>query len=200
MEREERPRGEEVVGEACCADMEVMEMERISRRAVAGCVCGAVAMMLVSPYRAYAKQGIDFNKRGGSGAKKKAETKYAFRTVPLTDYTRDERTGLLFYDVTEGFGRELSVGDTATVHFDCRFRGIDAVSSRQAALLGGNRTIAQPAVVKVGERPIKGKKGGAGRSDDLLEKSGGLYTGSKGPVRCDIYSPIVCIYRHVKRE
>jgi peptidylprolyl isomerase len=29
------------------------------------------------------------------------------------------------------------------VHFDCRFRGIDAVSSRYARTLGGNRTIAE---------------------------------------------------------
>jgi hypothetical protein len=29
------------------------------------------------------------------------------------------------------------------VHFDCLYRGIDAVSSRYARTLGGNRTIAQ---------------------------------------------------------
>jgi hypothetical protein len=29
------------------------------------------------------------------------------------------------------------------VHFDCKFRGIDAVSSRYARTLGGNRTIAE---------------------------------------------------------
>lgn len=38
------------------------------------------------------------------------------------------------------------------VHFDCMYKGIDVVSSRQARLLGGNRTIsevrANPAVQK----------------------------------------------------
>lgn len=29
------------------------------------------------------------------------------------------------------------------VHFDCKFRGIDAVSSRYARTLGGNRTVAE---------------------------------------------------------
>jgi hypothetical protein len=29
------------------------------------------------------------------------------------------------------------------VHFDCRYKGIDAVSSRYARTLGGNRTIAE---------------------------------------------------------
>lgn len=29
------------------------------------------------------------------------------------------------------------------VHFDCKFKGIDAVSSRYARTLGGNRTIAE---------------------------------------------------------
>lgn len=184
MKRDERG-GMESEERGGCAEREeeMVKVMMMSRRVVAACAFGAVAMVVASPYRADAKQGIDLNKRGASGAKK-ADTKYAFRTVPLTDYTRDERTGLLFYDIAEGFGRELTVGDTATVHFDCRFRGIDAVSSRQAALLGGNRTIAQPAVVKVGEKPVKGRKGG-GRRDDLLEKSGGLYTGSKGPVSHD---------------
>lgn len=29
------------------------------------------------------------------------------------------------------------------VHFDCIYKGIDVVSSRQARLLGGNRTISE---------------------------------------------------------
>ena len=29
------------------------------------------------------------------------------------------------------------------MHFDCIYRGIDVVSSRQARLLGGNRTISE---------------------------------------------------------
>lgn len=33
--------------------------------------------------------------------------------------------------------------DLSQVHFDCKFRGIDVVSSRSARLLGGNRSIAE---------------------------------------------------------
>ena len=131
----------------------------------------------------------------------------------LVDFRRKNRSLTLFFpssfelypsDLTHvmracsspGYGQPLATGETATVHFDCRFRGIDAVSSRQAQLLGGNRTIAQPAVVTVGEVPKKGKTD-KGRRDELIERSGGLYTGSKGPVRIlatnsDIHSQPFC--------
>ena len=32
------------------------------------------------------------------------------------------------------------------VHFDCMYKGIDVVSSRQARLLGGNRTISEVSI------------------------------------------------------
>ena len=30
-----------------------------------------------------------------------------------------------------------------TVHYDCKYRGIDVVSSRSARMLGGNRSVAE---------------------------------------------------------
>ena len=42
-----------------------------------------------------------------------------------------------------GSGDEVSAGKKVTVHFDCIYKGIDVVSSRQARLLGGNRTISE---------------------------------------------------------
>ena len=51
--------------------------------------------------------------------------------------------GLKFLDLSVGSGDEVSAGKKVTVHFDCIYRGIDVVSSRQARLLGGNRTISE---------------------------------------------------------
>ena len=49
---------------------------------------------------AQAKQGLSLNKQ--ADPKNDRGVKFAFRTVPIDDYTRDEQTGLLFYDVVEG--------------------------------------------------------------------------------------------------
>lgn len=51
--------------------------------------------------------------------------------------------GLRFLDLSVGSGDEVSAGKKVTVHFDCIYKGIDVVSSRQARLLGGNRTISE---------------------------------------------------------
>ena len=37
----------------------------------------------------------------------------------------------------------FSLAYTSQVHFDCMYRGITAVSSRESKLLAGNRSIAQ---------------------------------------------------------
>lgn len=61
------------------------------------------------------------------------------------------------------------------VHFDAMYRGIDAVSSRYARTLGGNRTIAEPLEFVAGSyvegSSIKMTEGGGG----------GLFSGSPGP-------------------
>ncbi|XP_073102997.1 peptidyl-prolyl cis-trans isomerase FKBP18, chloroplastic isoform X2 [Elaeis guineensis] len=51
--------------------------------------------------------------------------------------------GLKYYDIIEGKGPKAEKGSTVQVHFDCIYRGITAVSSRESKLLAGNRIIAQ---------------------------------------------------------
>lgn len=98
------------------------------------------------------------------------------RKIPIEDYTVQELSGLKVYDLDEGRGKDIKLGDSVTVHFDCTYRGIDAVSSRYARTLGGNRTVAEPLEFVAGEfvtgsvmKPV-GDGGG-----------GGLFSGSSGP-------------------
>lgn len=61
------------------------------------------------------------------------------------------------------------------VHYDCVYKGLDVVSSRQSRLLGGNRTISEPfefvagAAVE-GASPVK-----------TVDSAGGLFSGQGGP-------------------
>lgn len=121
----------------------------------------AVAAPLASPGQA-----------GAAGFKKELKK----RKIPVEDYAEHEPSGLKVYDLEEGRGKEVKAGDTISVHFDCMYRGIDAVSSRYARTLGGNRTVAEPLEFVVGEyvsgsvmKPV-GDSGG-----------GGLFSGSSGP-------------------
>lgn len=50
---------------------------------------------------------------------------------------------LRYIDLAPGSGPEVAAGATVTVHFDCIYKGIDAVSSRSARVLSGNRTLAE---------------------------------------------------------
>ena len=75
---------------------------------------------------------------------------FDFRGVP--------HAGLRYYDVEEGRGAEIKPGSTAEVHFDCKFRGITVVSSRQARTLGGNRTVAEPLELRFGKLPSEFEK------------------------------------------
>lgn len=43
-----------------------------------------------------------------------------------------------------GRGAPAAAGKVLTLHFECRYRGLVALSSREARLLGGNRTLAEP--------------------------------------------------------
>ena len=40
--------------------------------------------------------------------------------------------GIQYFDSMQGNGDALEVGDIAVVHFTCRYRGLSAVSSREA--------------------------------------------------------------------
>ncbi|WIA38078.1 hypothetical protein OEZ86_001447 [Tetradesmus obliquus] len=96
------------------------------------------------------------------------------KKVPLEDYTVSEFDGLRFYDKEEGRGKQVQTGDKVVVHFDCKFKGIDAVSSRYARTLGGNRTIAEPFEFTAGERILVSSKVAG-------DTAGGLFAGGSGP-------------------
>ncbi|XP_039780455.1 uncharacterized protein LOC120647645 [Panicum virgatum] len=61
--------------------------------------------------------------------------------VPPEDYAT-ALDGLKYYDLVQGKGPTAEKGSTVQVHFDCIYRGITAVSSRESELLAGNRSIA----------------------------------------------------------
>ncbi|CAL2258064.1 unnamed protein product [Prunus armeniaca] len=65
------------------------------------------------------------------------------KVIPLEDYRTTPADGLKYYDLVEGKGPVAEKGSTVEVHFDCLYRGITAVSSRESKLLAGNRSIAQ---------------------------------------------------------
>ena len=61
------------------------------------------------------------------------------------------------------------------VHYDCVYKGLDVVSSRQSRLLGGNRTISEPfefvaGAAVAGVSPVK-----------IVDSAGGLFSGQGGP-------------------
>ncbi len=67
-------------------------------------------------------------------------------------------------------------GPPAQVHYDCVYKGLDVVSSRQARLLGGNRTISEPFEFVAGAAV-------AGASPTrFVDSAGGLFSGQGGPV------------------
>jgi peptidylprolyl isomerase len=58
-----------------------------------------------------------------------------------------------YYDEKEGSGKEIEAGALATMHFECKFRGLTVSSTREARTLGGNRTISEPFQLKYGTLP-----------------------------------------------
>jgi len=83
-------------------------------------------------------------------------------------------TSIKFYDILEGKGDPVAPGDPVTVHFDCIFRKIDAVSTRSARLLGGNRVIAEPFSFVAASQLDAPKT-------VTTDAGGGLFTGQSGP-------------------
>ncbi|KAJ6931732.1 Peptidyl-prolyl cis-trans isomerase [Populus alba x Populus x berolinensis] len=83
--------------------------------------------------------------------------------------------GLKYYDVLEGKGAVAEKGMTVQVHFDCLYRGITAISSRESKLLAGNRIIAQPYEFKVGAPPGKERK------REFVDNPNGLFSAQAAP-------------------
>uniref|UniRef100_A0ACD5V955 Uncharacterized protein n=1 Tax=Avena sativa TaxID=4498 RepID=A0ACD5V955_AVESA len=96
------------------------------------------------------------------------------RTVPTEDF-KATPDGLKYYDLVEGKGPTAKKGSTVQVHFDCIYRSITVVSSREAKLLAGNRSIAQPYVFTVGSLPGKERK------RDFADTANGLYSAQASP-------------------
>ncbi|KAK0577450.1 hypothetical protein LWI29_033076 [Acer saccharum] len=96
------------------------------------------------------------------------------KTIPLEDYLTTP-DGLKYYDVVEGKGPVAEKGATVQVHFDCLYRGITAVSSRESKLLAGNRAIAQLYEFKVGSVPGKERK------RDFVDNPNGLFSAQAAP-------------------
>ena len=101
----------------------------------------------------------------------KKELKKRKRT--LDEYSEGS-DGLKYLDLVIGKGKTVTPGSKVTVHFDCMYRGLDVVSSRNARLLGANRTIAEPFEFVAGE-PVKVSV------KKVNDSAGGLFAGTSGP-------------------
>ncbi|XP_062099502.1 peptidyl-prolyl cis-trans isomerase FKBP18, chloroplastic isoform X2 [Humulus lupulus] len=107
---------------------------------------------------------------GGADARERRSRK----TIPPEDYLTSDN-GLKYYDVVEGKGPVAENGSTVQVHFDCLYRGITALSSRESKLLAGNRAIAQPYEFKVGDPPGKERK------RNYVDNPNGLFSAQASP-------------------
>ncbi|XP_023632587.1 peptidyl-prolyl cis-trans isomerase FKBP18, chloroplastic isoform X2 [Capsella rubella] len=96
------------------------------------------------------------------------------KVIPLEEYSTSPE-GLKYYDIEEGKGPVATKGSTAQVHFDCRYRSITAISTRESKLLAGNRSIAQPYEFKVGSTPGKERK------REFVDNPNGLFSAQASP-------------------
>ncbi|KAJ4916276.1 hypothetical protein Rs2_01826 [Raphanus sativus] len=96
------------------------------------------------------------------------------KVIPLDEYSTSPE-GLKYYDIEEGKGPVATIGSTAQVHFDCRYRSITAISTRESKLLAGNRSIAQPYEFKVGSTPGKERK------REFVDNPNGLFSAQAAP-------------------
>ncbi|KAL1540636.1 Peptidyl-prolyl cis-trans isomerase fkbp18, chloroplastic, variant 2 [Salvia divinorum] len=85
------------------------------------------------------------------------------KTIPVEDYLSTRK------------GPVAEKGSTVQVHFDCLYRGITAVSSRESKLLAGNRSIAQPYTFQVGAVPGKERK------REFVDNPNGLFSAQAAP-------------------
>ncbi|KAJ7560758.1 hypothetical protein O6H91_04G144400 [Diphasiastrum complanatum] len=131
-----------------------------ARRSVNGCLFAALVAAACSSV------GIT----GSAHARDRRNKK----EIPFDDFLTTSN-GVKFFDVLEGRGPVAENGKTVLVHFDCIFRGITAVSSRESKLLGGNRIISQPYEFVVGSVP------GRERKRKYVENANGLFSAQAAP-------------------
>ncbi|RZC48613.1 hypothetical protein C5167_017039 [Papaver somniferum] len=97
------------------------------------------------------------------------------KIIPPEDYVTSSADGLKYFDLIEGKGQTAEKGSIVQVHFDCVYRGVTAISSRESKLLAGNRAIAQPYEFRVGATPGKERK------RDYVDSANGLFSAQAAP-------------------
>ncbi|XP_061372810.1 peptidyl-prolyl cis-trans isomerase FKBP18, chloroplastic [Gastrolobium bilobum] len=103
-----------------------------------------------------------------------AEARRNKKNIPIDEYLTSP-DGLKYYDLVQGKGPIAEKGSTVQVHFDCLYRGITAISSRESKLLAGNRIIAQPYEFTVGAPPGKERK------REFVDNPNGLFSAQAAP-------------------
>jgi peptidylprolyl isomerase len=97
------------------------------------------------------------------------------RKIPEAEFAELPGSGgLRVFELEAGRGAEASLGKNVSVHFDCYFRGVDAVSTRSARTLGGNRVVAEPFEFVAGQKV-------AAKKVTMGDTAGGLFEGGSGP-------------------
>jgi len=77
-----------------------------------------------------------------------------YATTPAFEFRGERHDGVKYVDITEGKGlKPLEAGAIATLHFECKYRGLTVLSTREARTLGGNRTISEPFQFRYGTLP-----------------------------------------------
>ncbi|XP_042011607.1 peptidyl-prolyl cis-trans isomerase FKBP18, chloroplastic-like isoform X2 [Salvia splendens] len=94
------------------------------------------------------------------------------KTIPLEDYLSTRSLTNTTMSLHETF---IPLLVSKQVHFDCLYRGITAVSSRESKLLAGNRSIAQPYTFQVGAVPGKERK------REFVDNPNGLFSAQAAP-------------------
>lgn len=120
------------------------EEYEVSRRAIMTLAACVAATSGVQPANA-----VGFQKE----LKKRKIALDEYSALPPFEWRKAPHDGLKIYDLVEGAGARVEKGASLTVHYDCKYKGLIAVSSREARLLGGNRTIAEAFQFTYGKVP-----------------------------------------------
>nr|PNR27298.1 hypothetical protein PHYPA_029450 [Physcomitrium patens] len=142
---------------SCSGRNEIQDEASPGRRKVLNSILGVLAMSML-----------------GNGGEALARDRRNKKTIAETDYLTSD-TGIKYFDIEEGKGAVATKGESVMVHFDCVYKTITAVSSRESKLLAGNRTIAEPYELTVGAEP------GRERKRDFVDNANGLFSAQAAP-------------------
>lgn len=113
---------------------------------------GAAGAALLAPGQASA---VGFKKE----LKKRAVSADDFVASEPFEWRGEPHDPIKYFDKAAGSGDAVKSGQLVTVHYDVRYRGLTVQSSREAQLLGGNRSIAEPFTFEYGTVPDDVAKG-----------------------------------------